>query len=226
MKSDAPKLKMCSGVKFNPEYHYLGTLCKRGHNWENTGKSPRWNSGHACLICAKLRSQRPDERQKRRDYQKEYRKKYPEKLKARKAKYYKDNIDQIRNSRAAYRERNADKIKAAKAEHYERNKEQIKKRVSEYNKNNPEIRRARARRWRKEDPSRYRKYWQKYHQKKRNWSEEIQIAKSLPKAQGQPLLDAIENIIELSVIQLDTFRVKRERKRGNETQRSSGADDQ
>lgn len=34
-----------------PEGKYLGTLCKRGHDWEGTGKSLRYKNGD-CVKCA------------------------------------------------------------------------------------------------------------------------------------------------------------------------------
>ena len=38
-------------MKFNSDKHYLGTLCKRGHDWEGTGKSLRNKRGRECLLC-------------------------------------------------------------------------------------------------------------------------------------------------------------------------------
>jgi len=36
-----------------PKGKYLGTLCKRGHEWENSGKSLRFRSD--CLECKRIR---------------------------------------------------------------------------------------------------------------------------------------------------------------------------
>ncbi len=41
-------------MKFNPEKHYLGTLCKRGHEWENSGKSLRYIKSNQCIKCLKI----------------------------------------------------------------------------------------------------------------------------------------------------------------------------
>lgn len=41
-------------VKFDPEKHYLGTLCKRGHDWNGTEKSLRYKSHRGCYECQKL----------------------------------------------------------------------------------------------------------------------------------------------------------------------------
>jgi hypothetical protein len=42
--------------KFNPEKHYLGTLCKRGHDYEGTGKSIRYKRNRGCVKCDLLRN--------------------------------------------------------------------------------------------------------------------------------------------------------------------------
>ena len=40
---------------FNKSKHYLGTLCKRGHDYEGTGKSLRYVRGERlCIMCVKL----------------------------------------------------------------------------------------------------------------------------------------------------------------------------
>ena len=39
-------------IKFDPRYHYLGTLCYKKHEHENTGKSVRYKSKpHHCVVC-------------------------------------------------------------------------------------------------------------------------------------------------------------------------------
>uniref|UniRef100_A0A6M3Y091 Uncharacterized protein n=1 Tax=viral metagenome TaxID=1070528 RepID=A0A6M3Y091_9ZZZZ len=39
-------------MKFNPEKHYLGSLCHKNHNYKDTGKTVRYNSGE-CFLCHK-----------------------------------------------------------------------------------------------------------------------------------------------------------------------------
>jgi len=60
-----------------PEGKYLGSLCKRGHNWNGIRKSLRYKSGN-CIECFK-------------EYQKEYGRKYRqenrEKFRERQRKY-------------------------------------------------------------------------------------------------------------------------------------------
>lgn len=52
---------------FNEQRHYLGALCKRGHDWHGSGKSLRLRSDRHCLDCVRER-QAPtlSERTKRR----------------------------------------------------------------------------------------------------------------------------------------------------------------
>lgn len=40
---------------FDPDKFYLGGLCKRGHDWNGTGKTLRAKNRRACLECEKLR---------------------------------------------------------------------------------------------------------------------------------------------------------------------------
>lgn len=39
---------------FDETRYTLGTLCKRKHNWNNTGKSLRRKAGNHCLECRKV----------------------------------------------------------------------------------------------------------------------------------------------------------------------------
>lgn len=41
---------------FNLSKHYLGNLCKRNHEWQNSGKSLRYLSKKDCVECAILRA--------------------------------------------------------------------------------------------------------------------------------------------------------------------------
>ncbi len=67
-------------TKSLPENKYLGVLCKRGHDWEGTGKSARKKRDHDCAKCAVERTQKYRKENKdyyKKDYQR--RKEYNEK---------------------------------------------------------------------------------------------------------------------------------------------------
>jgi len=54
-------------MKFNPEKHYLGNLCKRGHEWEKSGKSLRYINPYQqgnCIICNRITSKRHENKVK------------------------------------------------------------------------------------------------------------------------------------------------------------------
>lgn len=43
-------------IRFDPEKHRLGSLCKCKHEYLNTGKSLRYKSTNQCFICMRLKS--------------------------------------------------------------------------------------------------------------------------------------------------------------------------
>ena len=40
-------------IKYNPEKHYLGELCRNKHEYKNTGQSLRYIKSMACVECQK-----------------------------------------------------------------------------------------------------------------------------------------------------------------------------
>ena len=40
-------------IKFNPDKHYLGPLCKNKHDYNGTGQSIRYIKTMACAECQK-----------------------------------------------------------------------------------------------------------------------------------------------------------------------------
>lgn len=97
------------------ENKYLGKLCKRGHNWNETGKSLKYKSG-GCCECVITRAEeyyynnktkiinKGKEYQKEyyhvhkdkiREYMKSYQKEYYKKCKAKKRQYYRSHKLQI-----------------------------------------------------------------------------------------------------------------------------------
>lgn len=104
--------------------HYrLGSLCKRGHDWQDTGKSLRYIGG-VCVECNKIRNQiwkqqSPEEVSKRR---KAYYEQNRERLLADKRRDYAANPDKhrarIKEQRKKHREKRLAKYDASKRRTY------------------------------------------------------------------------------------------------------------
>lgn len=85
---------------------YLGTLCKRGHDHEGSGRSLRRSSNRSCVVCnywcdlekARARKQkwRQANREKLRVKSKEWRQAYPEKARAKNEKWRQANLEKSR----------------------------------------------------------------------------------------------------------------------------------
>jgi len=43
-------------VSFNPEQHRFGKLCKRGHGYEDTGKTVRFKANGVCVACSRAQN--------------------------------------------------------------------------------------------------------------------------------------------------------------------------
>lgn len=128
-----------SDLEFDEEKYYLGTLCKRDHDWKGSGCSLRrvqnrkyWKGG--CLACKKLDDLSRKEKTKK--YMAKYYKENKEALKFRAANHYYDNIEDCKGRVKIYRSKNKEKVKLA---------------ISNWNKKNKTHRKIYARRWREEN---------------------------------------------------------------------------
>ena len=74
---------------YNPEVLYLGTLCRRNHDFEKTGCSVRNRKHGYCYLCSKLVQEQ--HRETRLKQQAEYRKKNKEKIKENARRYREEN---------------------------------------------------------------------------------------------------------------------------------------
>ena len=59
--------------ELNPEMHYLGKLCKRGHKHIDTDVSLRYKSSHRCVQCAKDHGKKPESLLTQKKYREEHR---------------------------------------------------------------------------------------------------------------------------------------------------------
>ncbi len=106
---------------FDESKYHLGSLCKRGHNHENTGKSLRYSNGGTCIQCVMLWHEKNrgyqdgyyrKNREKLTIKKKEYRQKHPEACLARQREYVKNNYERIRARRKEYQAKNHEKLYA------------------------------------------------------------------------------------------------------------------
>ncbi len=51
-------------IKRDPKTYYLGVLCKRGHEYKNTGRSQRYKTNGCCTICTRLRVEKATKKKK------------------------------------------------------------------------------------------------------------------------------------------------------------------
>ncbi|BAZ19394.1 HNH endonuclease (plasmid) [Kalymmatonema gypsitolerans NIES-4073] len=79
-------------TEFNSEKFYLGRLCKRGHDFNQTGLSLRRLDNSDCLECMAER----DKTSERKAYQKQWRKDNRKRLQAQARKRYQDNPERFR----------------------------------------------------------------------------------------------------------------------------------
>lgn len=63
-------------VSFNPEKHYIGKLCKRGHRWQGKKKTARYKGCYSCIICKYLAGKSSQKTKTGKANQRKYRLKY------------------------------------------------------------------------------------------------------------------------------------------------------
>jgi len=80
-----------------PENKYLGKLCKRGHDWNGTGKSLRYKSG-ACVKCTA-------------ETYRKWRKNNPEKVKENDRRWYRNNPEKVKERSKRWKRNNPEKVK-------------------------------------------------------------------------------------------------------------------
>lgn len=97
-----------------PEGKYLGTLCQNGHNYEDTGKSLRYNDGKCCK-CISIKKRKIYLIKKDNLIYKEQRRLYYHNRREHLNNYsklrYQNNKEQLLNYGKEYRQKNKDKLK-------------------------------------------------------------------------------------------------------------------
>lgn len=121
-------------IVFDPEKHFLGKLCRHGHEWENTSKSLRYQKGgRKCVFCTQNSSKN----------------------------WHLKNLEADRAHRKKYRELNSEHISQQKKEYHSR--PEVRKRRLEVNRNyerrNKEKRIDIQRRYRENHSKRHKEYY-------------------------------------------------------------------
>ena len=155
--------------EFDETKLFVGSLCKRGHDWNSTGGSLRTIGKRSCVECGKItvkqwRKDNPEQDKKlRKKYNnqeriKELKKKHhqanAEKYKeshrswyiankeahrAKSIKYYEENREAILEYYKEYRAKNRDRLVQVSKDYYAKNKETLVKQNKEYRDANKEV---------------------------------------------------------------------------------------
>ena len=122
-----------------PEGKYLGSLCKRGHDWEGTGKSLRYKGNSNCILCAIARAKLYDQEnpEKRllssRKFTKNHKheENYKQKNIENSEKYRQNNLQKCRDSCNKYKQDNYEKVEKKAKEWRKNNKIRFSKYIRE-----------------------------------------------------------------------------------------------
>jgi 5-methylcytosine-specific restriction endonuclease McrA len=154
---------MSSLSDFDVSKFRLGKLCKRGHEYEGTGKTLRYVSNNVCIECHKLtvRKHREKNIEKYRENDKRYREENRERYIENGKKYYKENKERLLASNKKYREENAERISQNNKQWRDENLDYVKERMKKWNEEN------------KDRKNEYmRQYWQENKEKREKYREE------------------------------------------------------
>ncbi|GAX45655.1 hypothetical protein NIES4075_66760 [Tolypothrix sp. NIES-4075] len=108
--------------------YYLGSLCCKGHDWEETGKSLRYRCDTKCVRCRLgddwiPRSQRPKQTEEQaKAKRKQYCEAHAAEAVARAKKWCQNNLERARELERQSRERNRDRYNQLARESYYQNK--------------------------------------------------------------------------------------------------------
>jgi len=127
-------------MKFNPEIHCLGKLCKYGHEFEDSGKSLRQKQEKRCVECRKVYKKiyKQKNNQTIVDGNRKYYSNNKEKIAIRGNIYYSDNKEKIAEVSKIYRLNNKEKIAIRGNIYYSDNKEKIAEGKRKYREKNRE----------------------------------------------------------------------------------------
>lgn len=113
---------------FDVSKFYLGTLCKRQHNFEDTEKSLRYIKGGSCKECECNRR----DPEIRRQYNQSYYHRNRSKILEDKKQYHQENREHILQQKKSYRQKNLERILKSGRNYYWNNKDRLNQANREY----------------------------------------------------------------------------------------------
>lgn len=174
-------------LDFDATKYYLGNICRREHNWNDSGFSLRRKNGRECIECAKqdTRTHRDNVKSLVCDFGEKF---YLSKIcphshewngTGQSLRYKSNSLCVV--CRKEYFQSNKEKMQSKNREYYIKNKKRILEQNKDYASNNRSIRRKSAKKWRdnnKEKVAQSQKKWiQNNRDKKRHWTRKYKIKK-------------------------------------------------
>lgn len=157
-------------IDFDTDKFYLGSLCKRGHEWKGTSKTLRRKDNKGCPECQK-EMYRQHILQTPEWHKKKYQK-VRETSRRCNQRFHQQNSGYKRQYNLKYQEANRGKIKHQRKKHYQENREQIlaaqRTRIREYYaKHREEVQERRSQRF-CQNPDHFRALSASYTRKRRS----------------------------------------------------------
>jgi len=136
---------------FNPEVHKMGSLCKRGHDYQGSGLSVRLKSDDKCVVCKsdEYREWREANLEKSRENSRQWKKANPEKVREKNSKWKKANPEKEREGNRKWAKANPEKVREKNRQQYQANAENVRERSRKQYQANAENVRERSRKYQK-----------------------------------------------------------------------------
>jgi len=112
---------------YNPDKFYLGKLCRRGHDYEGTGKSLRYLNGNDCRECIRKRGKKKIETGENKRQTQEYYHRNKERCLRQRKQYYENNKEKVLKTCQAYKDKHKEWYREYGRQHYKKNKERYRK---------------------------------------------------------------------------------------------------
>ena len=136
-------MSILDDAEYDREKFCLGKLCKRGHDWQDSGKSLRNIKNHHCDDCRRFHEAANKEH-----------------LRSLRNQWKEENRERVvQQNRESYL-RNRELVLSRGRQRYQENREEILAQTSAYQKTHQEQNRESTRRWKERNPGRQEAYYQ------------------------------------------------------------------